>query len=404
MPPLFRPFQRTRTMTDSPENTGLRGFLSTRWGRRVDDVADDLLALPSRWRPSAWLWSLFALLGGLLLAFAACHQQQQQRLAEQSVAQGEIAGRTYAALGGGLHSAESMLRAVQTLFLASDEVTQSEFANFYANLRPREQFPSLLALAYAKREAGAQGEHFVTRWVEPRGGNEAVIGLDVGAQPHNLANLMMSRDNDQPTLSAPFRLRQETVRTGVDDGLTLRLPVFTPGDAPQTIEQRRQRLSGSVAVSFRVSKLVDSLLPHGEREQLRLTLADVTDARHALPLFDSMPGMPVVSGGFHFDRRLVYGGRTWEVTMQSRAAGVPALDWSRSTLPAGILASVLLALLVYSIASMRQRALELGWRISRRCRESEEQFRALNELLPALVLLADVESGRITYANRAARD
>jgi diguanylate cyclase (GGDEF)-like protein/PAS domain S-box-containing protein len=52
----------------------------------------------------------------------------------------------------------------------------------------------------------------------------------------------------------------------------------------------------------------------------------------------------------------------------------------------------------------RQRALELGWQMSRRYRESEERFRALNELLPALVLLAEVDGGRITYANRTSRD
>ena len=315
-----------------------------------------------------------------------------------------MAGRTYAALHGKLHSAESMLRAVQTLFLASDEVTQREFANFYTNMHPRDQFPGLLALAYAQRETGPQGDRFVTRWVAPRVGNESVIGLDIGAQPQNLANLKSSRDSDHATLSAPFRLVQPSDGTGVDDGITLRLPVFSPGDPPQTIVQRRRRLRGSVAVSFRVGKLVDDLLPPGDRRQLRLKVTDVTDARHGLPLFDSMPRTPDLTGGFRFERRLVYGGRTWDVLMQSRPAGVPALDWNRSTLPLGVLASVLLALLVYSIASMRQRALELGWRMSRRCRESEERFRALNDLLPALVLLAEVESGRITYANRAARD
>ena len=42
--------------------------------------------------------------------------------------------------------------------------------------------------------------------------------------------------------------------------------------------------------------------------------------------------------------------------------------------------------------------------MSRRYRESEERFRALNDLLPVLVLLAEVDGGRITYANQAARD
>src|SRR3546814_18731309 len=61
-------------------------------------------------------------------------------------------------------------------------------------------------------------------------------------------------------------------------------------------------------------------------------------------------------------------------------------------------------MLVYSMVNTRQRALELGWQMSRRYRESEERFRALNELLPALVVLADADGGRITYANQASRN
>ncbi|HZX69567.1 MAG TPA: EAL domain-containing protein, partial [Rhodanobacter sp.] len=296
------------------------------------------------------------------------------------------------------------LRAVQTLFLASDEVTQPEFAGFYNNMRPREQFPSLLALAYAQLEPDPRGDRYVTRWAEPRAGNEAVVGLDVGQQPNNLAGLIMSRDSDQPTLSAPFKPVQQAVARDVADGITLRLPVFSPGDAPKTVTQRRERMRGSIAVSFRVGKLVGDVLPKDVKQQMRLQLSDVTDARNVLPLFDSMPGAPEQADGFQFERQLAYGGRRWEVVMQSRETGAPVIDWRQSTLPAGVLASVLLALLVYSIVSTRQRALELGWQMSRRYRESEERFRALNELLPALVLLADAESGRITYANRASRD
>ncbi|MEO6800165.1 MAG: EAL domain-containing protein [Rhodanobacter sp.] len=372
--------------------------------RLVGELADTSVGGRSRWRPGAWLWGLLALFAGLTLAFAAHHQQQQRYEAERALVRAEMAGRTYMALQNKLHSAESMLRAIQTLFLASDEVTQPEFASFYSNMRPREQFPSLLALAYAQREPGSHGDRYVTRWVEPQAGNEAVVGLDVGKQPNNLAGLMVSRDSDQATLSAPFRAVQQTVDSNVDDGITLRLPVFSPGDPPQTLAQRRERMRGSIAVSFRVSKLVGNLLPKDVKQQLRLKLFDVTDARNALLLFDSMPAAANQAKDLQFERQLAYGGRSWDVVMQPRQTGTPVIDWRQSTLPIGMLASVLLALLVYSIVSTRQRALELGWRMSRRYRESEERFRALNELLPALVLLADVESGGITYANRASRD
>ena len=340
----------------------------------------------------------------MALALAVHHQQKQRQEVEQTFIRDELANKTYAALQGKLHSAELLLRAVQTLFLASDEVTAAEFSSFYTNMHPREQFPSLLALAYAQGEPGPDGVHYVTRWVEPMTGNEAVVGLDVGAQPNNLAGLLASRDSDRATLSAPFRPVQQPGVAGADDGITLRLPVFSPGNPPQSVEERRQRMRGSIAVSFRVSRLIGNALPDEAGKELRLHLSDVTDARHVLPLFDSDPGAATAMDGYRFERQLAYGGRVWNVSMQSRDPHALAIDWRRSTLPAGLLASLLLALLVYSIVSTRQRALELGWQMSRRFRESEERFRALNELLPALVLLAEVDGGQITYANQASRD
>ncbi|WEN15294.1 EAL domain-containing protein [Rhodanobacter sp. AS-Z3] len=371
---------------------------------RIGDDGSEPISMPEPWRLAAWLWSLLALIVGLALVAAVYQQQQQRHRAERALVAGELADKTYVALQNKLLSAESLLRSVQTLFLASDEVTRQEFANFYLNLHPRKQFPSLLALAYAKRETRAGKDHFMTYWVEPQAGNDAVVGLDVSAQPPNLAGLLASRDSDQATLSAPFRPMQQREPSRGNDGITLRLPVFSTGDPPQTTEQRRQRTLGSIAVSFRASRLVDSVLSADVSRQLRLQLSDITDPGAPLPLYDSLLGRAEISGGFHFERRLLYGGRVWDVVMQERAAGKSAIDWSESVLPAGVLASLMLAMLVYSIVSTRQRALKLGWQMSRRYRESEERFRALNELLPALVLLADVESGRITYANHAARD
>jgi diguanylate cyclase (GGDEF)-like protein/PAS domain S-box-containing protein len=365
---------------------------------------DPVISMPSPWRLTACLWGMLALLSGLALALAVYHQQKQRREVEQTFVRDELANKAYAALQTKLHSAESMLRAVQTLFLASDEVTATEFNSFYTNLRPREQFPSLLALAYAQREPGPDGWHYVTRWVEPIEGNGAVVGLDVGAQPNNLAGLLASRDSDLATLSAPFRPVQQLVAAAADDGITLRLPVFSPGRSPQTVDERRQRMRGSIAVSFRVSSLIGNALPDQVTRELNLRLSDVTDVRHVLPLFDSNPGAAMAPDGYRFERRLAYGGRVWNVSMRSRDAGSAAIDWRQSTLPAGLLASLLLALLVYSVVSTRQRALALGWRMSRRYRESEERFRALNELLPALVLLAEVDGGQVTYANQASRD
>ncbi|MFC5436193.1 EAL domain-containing protein [Rhodanobacter umsongensis] len=334
----------------------------------------------------------------------ALHDQQARRQqAETTFMRNELAGKGCAALQAKLLSAEALLRAAQTLFLASDEVTAAEFGSFYLNMRPRERFPGLLALAYAQREGRPDGDHYVTRWVDPLPGNEAVVGLDVSAQPRNLAGLLASRDSDRVALSAPFRPVQQALSSAPDDGITMRLPIFSAGTPPATVAERRQRMRGSIALSFRLGSLISDALPTELERELHLRITDVTGLP-ALTLFDSQPAMAMPSHGYRFEQRLVHGGRVWQIVMVPQDAGLAPIAWSESVLPAGLLVSVLLAMLVFSVVSTRQRALDLGWQMSRRYRESEKRFRALNDLLPVLVLLADVDSGRITYANQAARD
>ena len=364
---------------------------------------DAAIPMPSPWRPTAWLWSLLALLSGLALALVVHHQQKQRLQVERTLIRNELANKAYVSLQGRLRAAELLLRAAQSLFLSSEEVDANEYAGFYTNMRPREQFPSLLALAYAQRELRPEGEHYVTRWVEPLSGNETVIGLDVGTQPRNLAGLLVSRDSDLATLSAPFHPVQLAGSGMAGEGATLRLPIYSPGPPPRTVEERRARMRGSIAASFRLDDLIGSSLPDRLTRNLRLQVSDVTEPG-ALLLFDSGSGPAWSGDGYRYERKLTYGGRVWSVEMSPLPHHAGVGGGNRATLLAGVLASILLALLVYSVTSTRQRALALGWRMSRRYRESEERFRALNELLPALVLLAEAESGAITYANQASRD
>jgi diguanylate cyclase (GGDEF)-like protein/PAS domain S-box-containing protein len=360
-----------------------------------DSAGDAPLGLP------AWLWSLLALAVGIAGTLWAAQLQQERMRVERRAQLEHVAESSFVALRSQLQAAEMLARAVQSVFLASEEVTGQEFANVYANLRPHDRFPSLQALAFARREPQPGGDRYITELVAPEAGNRAIIGLLVNTQPANLSAVLRSRDQDRPALSAPFRLAQQADPEAPVDGITLRLPIYDRGAPPVSVPERRQRMVGSLAISFRAGDLIGHSLPADARRQLHVEVGDVTDGT-VLPLFDSHEGPHAdVAPDYRFDRELHFGGRVWRVGMHpvggAAEAGIP---WPL-VLP-GLMASALLALLVWSAATTRRRALELGLRMSRRFRESEERFRALNELLPALVLLAD-EHGRITYANQAAR-
>ncbi|MFD0739183.1 EAL domain-containing protein [Lysobacter koreensis] len=352
--------------------------------------------------PAPWALSLLALvLGAALSVWLADLQQRRAEASRQAVLAATAQGG-YDALVARLQECELLLRSVQTLYQTSLEVEPKEFAHAYANLRPRERFPSLQAIAYAHKETRGDGDHYITTMVQPQTGNQRLLGLDVNSQPTNLAAVLASRDSNTPAVSAPFRLVQRRGGHARADGVTLRLPVYSPGAPPVTLAERRARMRGSLAASFGAGDLIASAFPASARDALHIEVTDITGgAAHPLfaPLADNHDS---ARSPMRFDRDLAYGGRVWRVAMHPRDHNGLAFDWTQSLLLPELLASVLLALLVWSVATTRRRALELGWAMSRRYRASEERFRALNELLPALVLLAE-EDGRITYANQASR-
>ena len=327
----------------------------------------------------------------MVLTLVAARSQQLRAQAGMEAASERLAEAAFVSVGDSLHNCERLLRAVQTVFQASGEVSSAEFTHLYQNLRPRAHLPSLQALAYAERRGP---DRFITTMVEPIAGNEAVRGLDVATQPRNLSIIATSRDTNQVAMSAAFELVQHPGK----DGITLRLPIYSGGPPPATVAERRARLRGSIAASFIARELIGSAIEPQAREALRISIEDVTDGP-GRPLYATEPG-PVAAAGIAYQREIRFGGRSWRMRMQP---GEPlAAPWPATTMWLGMLASVLLALLVWSVAGTRRRALELGWRMSHRYRESEQRFRTLNDLLPALVMMARDEDGSILYANQAA--
>lgn len=346
-------------------------------------------------------WSVSAFLLGLAVSAWLAHLQQRDSAQRHRAMLEQAADASFVALRDRLQQCALLMRALQTMYVTSKEVDPTEFAASYDNLRPRDRFPSLQAIAYSRRIVAASGERYVTELVAPRAGNERLVGLDLVQQPANLRAVWQSRDTNEPVLSAPFRLAQFPADDPRGVGVTLRLPVFPPGRPPAGLQARRSQAVGSLAASFGVAALVADALPADAHAVLRFRVEDVTGARPRA-IYRSGAGSIAEALGPGIERELVFAGRTWRMTMHP-AASVAAFDWTRSLFPPGVVASLLLALLVGSVTSTRERAHALGLRMSQRHRENEARFRALSELLPALVLLADGADGRVTYVNRASR-
>lgn len=350
---------------------------------------------------AAPLWALFGLMAGLALSTWAALWYRDALLGEIVRADEALLSRTHAALGFQLQTGAMLLRSVQSLFLASEEVTPDEFEIVYDNLNPRRIFPSLVAFVFAERQLHPDGERYVSVMASPRQGNESVIGLDIASQPVNLLAMQRARDSNEATMSASFRLVQVRDADGPVDGVVMRLPVYTPGAIPATLEERRARHVGSLAASFRVRVLIEGIVPAETVERFAVRVFDVTEEAETL-LYAA--GDAEAAVGDPRTARLQHGGRTWELRFHAMSPEAAQVGWGPwLVFAAGALVSLLLAALAWSLVGTRLRALNLAEAYSTQFRDSEARFRALNELLPALVLLVRGDGLEVAYANQAAR-
>ena len=371
-------------------------------GGAQDEMAADAGSARG-WLSGSLLWALVSLLLGLLATAAIAHYEWTQQQRRSGLMQQALAAAAQSRMRQPLQGAAMVLRSMQTVFLSSEGMDQQEFAHYQQNLRPHELAQGYVLTGFARRQASADdpgSDVYRYEFVAPLDGNQVMLGFDVSRQPENLRALHLARDRDLPTASAPFKLQQ--FQDGADSalGITVRLPVYSRGAVPQTVAERRAREIGALAVSLRLQPMISRALEGRVLEHMHVHIRDL----------DAPPGQDLIFASAQPDparpqqvRQMDFGGRRWEMRLWPRQ---DTAQWGPlyAILVAGTAISVLLALLLWSQMTTRQRAVELGRQMSVRFGESEARFRTLNELLPALVLLANGDGSRITYANQASRE
>lgn len=354
-----------------------------------------LLGLP------AWAWALSGLLLGLVATGAVMLLERHNLEAEADLQLSQIAKHSVSQVAHQFEVSGLLLRAVQSTYFIVDDIGQDRFESIRDNLRPEAMLPSLVVMAFARHQPGSAAgarARYLYEQVAPMAGNASLIGFDIAGQADNLRALLRARDIDRPVMSAAFALHQPTRDPRDVTGIAVRLPVYSAGAVPGSVAERRQRELGALALSMRVRPMLLSALPAEALQRFRVRVHDVTDAKPR-PLYDSgtaaLPGAPSYGGA------VTFGERRWQLLLQPREHAYDAsLLWVVGV--GGVISSLLLASLLWLVATTRRRAVNLGRQMNARFRDSEERFRTLNDLLPALVLMARADDGRIVYANQAA--
>ncbi len=169
--------------------------------------------------------------------------------------------------------------------------------------------------AFTIRPPGDRAEYFVADYLWPLQGNQGIHGLDISAQPANLASMRYAQTSAKPVASGPFDLLQETTHR---TGFVIRVPVVQ--QARGTAAPEARDFMGAVAVTLRVHDVVEQLRSEGQLQGLALYLSDrgtqYAEQNFAvnLPLYVSANGEdPSVNPAYQ--RQIAVFGRKWRVEL-----------------------------------------------------------------------------------------
>src|SRR6266480_3354794 len=364
------------------------------------------------------------------------------------------AGDAMGAIGERVQFYADILYGLKALFGAQNPVSRLQFHRFVESLDLKNRYPGFDVVNYAiyvpakdKRRfeqavrhdtsidprgypgfaikpPGDRDEYYVIVYVEPMTGFEFSLGVDLGANPAAatdprglIALQHAARDSGALIASGlPIRIKAAKEYTG----LAMRLAVYQSGMPLDTVEMRRAAYIGSVGAGFNVENLMQGVLDEQIVRHMRFRLYDtgpaIVDAvsnpsGSRRLLFDSKQLQASSSQSAADDPESIFtralpmevGGRTWEVFFSGRKDAV--IDYLDRLLPimmlvVGMLSSLLLFGILYSLSSSRNRALKLAAQMTKDLRETEERFRLIAENASDLIVLIDLQ-GRRVYVNPA---
>lgn len=379
-----------------------------------------------------WVSGIGVAVLGWVLSWALA-QQQAESVAQIEQARFVQEARVFAdTLSQRIAGHTEIVNGLRGLFTANPHLSRLDFERAASEVEVGQRYPGVRNLSFTRRvpaaekaayEArvradtslspagfpdfaihppGERDEYFVAEYLWPLSGNEQVLGLDISAQPANLAAMHYSRDSGQTVVSAPFDLLQEDEHRA---GIVIRVPVFDP-----TESQPELRFLGAVASTIRVYDLVLGLGAQGFLNGISVAINDhgpVRPGRGATamrPLLQqTAAALPGAEPHLH---DLVVHDRRWRLTFYPTRS---FLSTSEARLPllaglAGALLSLLLGSTVGLLVRQRSLALTRAQMSDNARHESEEQFLVLFNQPTIGVGQIELRTGRFMRVNQRYAD
>jgi diguanylate cyclase (GGDEF)-like protein/PAS domain S-box-containing protein len=323
---------------------------------------------------------------------------------------------------------EQILIGGRGLFAASRSVDRATWRAFVESLEVADRFPGIQGVGFASylhhrdkpryetsvrhegfadfriNPEGERNEYAVTTYIEPFVDmNFLALGADMYAEPVRREAMERARDTGLPAMSGRVRLDE---RSTLDSpaGFFLYVPVYRNGMPRATVEERRAALVGFSYGTFRIDDLMNGVLGTTARE-IRFEIFDGTSTARNSILYgdefdrDMLPYRPT------FEKTITdeIGGRMWTFVFSTWPSFDAAVTHHEPVivLAGGLVVSLLLFGITWSLTTTRERALALAERMTDTLRKTQAQFRAVTDHANDAIVSTDAQ-GIIMMWNRSA--
>jgi PAS domain S-box-containing protein len=328
-----------------------------------------------------------------------------------------------------------ILRATAGLFNVTNTVTREEYQTYIRSHNIGKNYRGIKSVAVSmlvqakekkqlSRLAKKEGVSAYRVWPE---GNRAIYAPVWYIEPYATESVKHILGFDLLTEKA-LRMAMESARDKgaaqttslvdimTDDsrnpkkGFLVFAPIYRDSAPRKTVEQRRKNIIGWVHLSFMTDEVIEGIMTDGGGDMrddfiFHIYLGDPA-AENSL-IYQSDPDDLAISAQvpkYNATKVIEIPGSSFSVIVQSKPEFETRLNDTKSIaiLTAGTATSVLIALLVWLLASGRERAIQLAKKMNQNVIESEKRYREMFEENASMAYILDPITGNIIDANQEA--
>ncbi len=357
--------------------------------------------------PSAWITlavSLLLTVAGWYVSNHFIHKRAADRYSFQVK---DVLG----AIEQRMKTYESMLRAAGGLFIASEDVSRSEWQGYIHALRIDRDYPGILNVGRIDLSPAPQGapQGKVVYLAPESDGSRALMGHDLYGEPALRPVMDRARDTGEPALSGLVSLQGSSASGALlkQRSLFMFIPVYKTGATVSNPEQRREALLGWVYGAFHSQELLHEILGASNTE-IDVEVFDGTEMRRDTMLYHDLGeeephlGRTDYQPDFFETKQVSFGGQSWSLFIHTLPGYIAASDTGQPIIIAfgGLMLDILLFLMIGAMSDRHQQAHRIAGFMTEGLQQSEIRLRAILDNFPFMVWLKD-EQGRFLAVNDA---